>query len=452
VEKDNDKQNKFEKVLLKIAVIIGALGVIIGGIITGITYTYTHATPELVKAILAVLNLIALITYCYFSTKVPKLELNKDDESKRQYCKLLNIKSNDEPHNSISEAAVKAQRVNLLVGQLYTNVIWYAIFLIIVYLLYLFDNKWLFDEYLFPTKGYHKYIHSYFNIVIGVCNYLSAVFLFLGFKVLYDKTISDNNTPLRYYNKAIVLSTLFLCAYIIFSVSVVTTSFENADLSASNSISAVKEIINSYQGSINTSASETLNEINKISSSSLADANRPAPDSINEVDKTITSYKKLINASASDSINTIKEKIALHENKTSLIVQNLFQLFIGIFNGLAMALLFGRYISMEHSAFNMKEGIYKKGKYNNIIHLCTIYILPIYALAQPLFGSFDIDAFGNPHTFANGVFFVCVLGKALFLYLTYLFMKQKLMHLYLHSVITSHGIPKELVKCFKANS
>lgn len=38
-----------------------------------------------------------------------------------------------------------------------------------------------------------------------------------------------------------------------------------------------------------------------------------------------------------------------------------------------------------------------------------------------------------------------------FLYLTYLLMKHRLMHLYLHSVVTSHGIPKELAKCFKSD-
>lgn len=147
----------------------------------------------------------------------------------------------------------------------------------------------------------------------------------------------------------------------------------------------------------------------------------------------------------------IKE-ITSWEDKTNQTWLNRFQLFIGIFNGLAMALLFGRYISMEHSAFNMEFGMHEKEKYRHIIHNITIYLLPIYALAQPLFGSFEIGAFGNANAFANWVFLVCWIGKVFFLWLTYILIKGGFMHLYLHSVINSHGIPKDLVECFKPAS
>lgn len=44
---------------------------------------------------------------------------------------------------------------------------------------------------------------------------------------------------------------------------------------------------------------------------------------------------------------------------------------IGSFNGLAMALLFGRYFFMEHSAYNMEVGKYRRGTHNNQYTLYT---------------------------------------------------------------------------------
>ena len=323
MEKETGEKSGFEKILIRIAAVIAALGVIISGIIAVINFVPINA--DSVKATLAALNLITLIIYCYFSTKIPKLEFSEGPENKSKYCELLNIELDDKTKTHLGVAEGNAIRVRLLAEQLHTHITWYATFLIVVYILYFFDSKFWFNS-LFPGKDYYKYVHWYFDIAIGICNYLSAVFLFLAFKVLYDKTISnDNKTPIRYYTNALIFSVLFLLGYIIFSVFIVTTSLQN-------------------------------------------------------------------------DINTANENLA---NSTAL---NLFRLFIGIFNGLVMALLFGRYISMEHSAYIMKQGIYEVGKYNNIIHLCTIYILPIYALAQPLFGSFEITAFGNPRAFANSVF------------------------------------------------
>lgn len=122
---------------------------------------------------------------------------------------------------------------------------------------------------------------------------------------------------------------------------------------------------------------------------------------------------------------------------------NLFGLISGLANGIAMSLLFGKYRELEHSI-----GAIDKIRPMGIVFFGTIFILPIYAIVQPLFGSFEIDAFGNPKDFANLVFFICFIGKVFFLYFTYSFIKEKLFHLHLHMLLTSRGIPPSSNQCF----
>ena len=112
-------------------------------------------------------------------------------------------------------------------------------------------------------------------------------------------------------------------------------------------------------------------------------------------------------------------------------------------NGVAMALLFGKYVSMEHRIISRKS----EQKYK-FISWGIVYILPVYAVIQPLFGSFEITSFGNSDNFRNFVFFVCLLGKMFFLIVTYIFLKEKYIHLYLHLVITKYGVPKKFLECF----
>lgn len=448
----NDKKSLLETVIFRITALIGAVSLIFGTIFHVITYT--KITPELVQAFLAALNVIALITYGVSLTKVPELGLIEDHERKRNYCALLDIKSNDELPTPVDVPSVNAKRVNLLVGQLYTNIIGYTIFLIVVYIIYFFDNKDFLNTYLFQGRDYYKYIHPYLDIATGVFNYLSAVFVFLGFKVLYDQTISNDgkNTPLPYKYNVTFLSVGLLTIYILFSVIIVTASLGKLDQPTLDPIAEIKRTIASYENEPNKPASKLIDDIKNISS---APSESPM-DSVSKIKEAVAAYDNEAIKSPPDSIKEIKKIIIANENEaakkstdSSNILLNVFKLLIGSFNGLAMALLFGRYISMEHSAYIMEIEKYKKEKKSNkIIHLCTLYILPIYALAQPLFGSFNIEGFGNSRTLANWVFFICLIGKVVFLYLTYLFMKKRLMHLYLHSVITSHGIPKQLINCF----
>ncbi|MGC2238797.1 MAG: hypothetical protein WA584_21760 [Pyrinomonadaceae bacterium] len=146
-----------------------------------------------------------------------------------------------------------------------------------------------------------------------------------------------------------------------------------------------------------------------------------------------------------NKIKNYRGKIRIYkENTPSKLPANILQLIIGSLNGLTMALLFGRYVSMEHSLQNID-----KGKYSEYIRWGIIIILPIYALAQPLFGSFDIDAFGPPMNFQNIVFFICLIGKMFFLYVTWSFIKKRWMHYWLHSILINHSVPKDFYDCFE---
>lgn len=440
-----------EKVVARVGAFIAALVTII----TAISTVVPLFTPELGQVFFSALNLIPLIIF-YFSTKATRQEFIEDSKSKRKYLDLLGGKSNSDSFDP-KKADWNLERVNRLVEQLHTNITRYVLFLIIVYVLYLFDNKLWFNEYLLGGRDFYKYIHLYFNIATGVFNYLSAVFLFLGFKVLYAKTLDLENNPLpSYHRKEAVFSGIFLTVYITLSLVIVTLSLKKPDPPPSTIISNINTTIKAYEEKSNIPAEVFVNNAGQIIETSK-EKRKSDQSTVDEIKGALGSYEADVNNPASDTITDIKKEIEKYEDKVTgnptefkVVLLKLFQLFVGIFNGLAMALLFGRYVSMEQAIYNMEEGLYDSKKYNEIIHIATIYILPIYALAQPLFGSFDVNVFGNPKIFANGVFFVCWIGKMFFLYLTYLLMKRRLMHLYLHSVITIHGIPKELAKCFKS--
>ncbi|HKP38369.1 MAG TPA: hypothetical protein VJT71_16030 [Pyrinomonadaceae bacterium] len=321
-------------------------------------FAVRQTLAEDVKLVLTALNFIILAAFCVLFRQQPDLKFKKDS-SRDEYWDLLNVELTDgsvevdnRMVNRLERADFNNKRVKRLVHQLISNIHLYALFLMIVYLVFFIDNSQFYPE----GQGLR---HHWFPIVEDIFNYLSAVCLFWGFQVLHDTTIdkNDNKKDLPYRLPLIIISFIFLACYLIFVAYPMAQS-------------------------------------------------------------------------------ALPEKVA-----------NWFRLVIGIFNGLAMALLFGKYISMEHSLQNIKEG-----NYGEIVRWGIIIILPIYALAQPLFGSFEITAFGDKKWFANGVFFVCLIGKFFFLYVTYLFLRNKLMHYYLHLVMARHGVPKYFYKCFESDS
>ncbi len=354
-----DTNSRVELIIFRIAALVLAIAAIATqGEALFQRFAGRQMLAEDFKLVLTALNFIILAAFCVLFRQQPPLKFKKDT-SRDEYSDLLNVELTNgrvEVDNKMVDRLDRAdfnnKRVKRLVHQLISNIHLYALFLMIVYLVFFIDNSRFYAD----GEGLR---HHWFPIIEDIFNYLSAVCLFWGFQVLYDTTIdkNDNKKDLPYRLPLIIISVVFLACYMIFVAYPMANS------------------------------------------------------------------------------------------KLSEIVANWFRLVIGIFDGLAMALLFGKYISMEHSLQNIKEG-----NYGEIVRWGIIIILPIYALAQPLFGSFKITAFGDEKWFANGVFFVCLIGKFFFLYVTYLFMRNKLMHYYLHLVIARHGVPKNFYKCFESDS
>jgi hypothetical protein len=143
--------------------------------------------------------------------------------------------------------------------------------------------------------------------------------------------------------------------------------------------------------------------------------------------------------------------------REALWMMNRFDLFVGLANGLTMTLLFGKYVSIERSISETKnyDNVFKnlfypfsRIKYRAVVSFSIIFILPIYALAQPLFGSFKITAFGDAKQFQTVVYGACLVGKCFFLHLTYILLSKKLLHLYFYGVVSQIGNFRKLEECF----
>ncbi len=336
------KSVNLESVILRLSALISALLVVFGAIysfIKIVTNETNHFHAEHLRVYLVFFNFIVLVAFCFFSTRVPAIAFIDDTESlKKKFSDTFSVR-----------ATFSNNRVNILVRQLHNHILLYAFFLILVYLLYLVEKV-----YSIHHPGDQSYI-SYFKIGQDVFNFFSSVFVYLGFKVLYNQTLDERNKPIVYYLDAVFFILLYLTVYILV-------------------------VAGGLQFSI--------------------------------------------------------------DAKNHLI--NLFGLVSGVFNGLAMALLFGRFVSMEHVLMNMQ-----KVNTNSMLALGALFILPTYAIVQPLFGSFKIDAFGDPEMFANFVFFVCLIGKGFFLFLYTYYLRRKYLHLYLHLIISRRGLSRELAGFFK---
>jgi len=134
-------------------------------------------------------------------------------------------------------------------------------------------------------------------------------------------------------------------------------------------------------------------------------------------------------------------------SSSSLNVTNVFRLICGVYNGLAMGLLFGRFVSMEYFfkdiTLNQSNNFTKRFYY-----IGTIFILPLYVIAQPMFGVFNLIGFGDQLVFKAIVFLVCFIGKTFFLFFFYTYVKKRWFHTYLHLSLANHAIPKNIAQSF----
>jgi hypothetical protein len=318
---------------------------------TGIYQVFTRieivGTAENIRTILVILNCLVLTVFCFLATKVPVLNfISLNEDNLKKYTSMLNVRPTKKL--SANQRAVKNnERVNKLVTQLNTNILLYAFFLIIVYIIYIFEQTVSPSSQSSQTKDLYKSGQDIFN-------FLSSVFVYLAFKVLFNTTLDTENRRTIYFVDAILFTTCYLTLYDLMSV-------------------------NFFQ------------------------------------------------------LNDHAIHIARHD----------LSLISGIFNGLAMGLLFGRFISMEHVFMNNKNITSSR-----LLSYGTLFLLPLYVLAQPLFGSFEIDEFGDPKIFANIIFLICLIGKCFFLIIYYYYSQRKLLHIYLHLIVTRVGHNDDLSKCF----
>lgn len=448
----------FQDILGKVLIsVIGVVITAIGGffiinISSSNEFNVNLRDPDVYKFILALLNLAVLLFFYLFSKETPELEFKEDsheirekrkDTSKLLYWDKLNVEVNnnlvtvedddkEELVDSIKQAGHNEDRVNKLVRQLHNNIHRFVYCLIVVYILFLFDNRLLFSLFGRPVEEY-DWFHISFKISEDIFNFLSAVFIFLVFRVLYDKTLDKKNKDNRYKNSPHFFIWIVILGYLAFALLV----YKPHNFYDTTSINNISEIVQTVPQNNEAKATEAIDKIKKDYFNDSYDIERTG--FLNDV------KGKISGNTPQNQIIQIKNSIEDYRNKNKLneILANLFQLFIGTVNGLFMALLFGRYISMEYAVKNLSHI-----KHKIAFTRATIYILPIYALTQPLFGSFEIDAFGNPKWFQNYVFFFCLIGKGFFLYFTWRFMHDRLLHYYLHLGLAKYGVPKDFYTCF----
>lgn len=97
----------------------------------------------------------------------------------------------------------------------------------------------------------------------------------------------------------------------------------------------------------------------------------------------------------------------------------------GVFNGVGMALIFSRFISIEY--FFKRSNIITRNYYL----IGTIIVLPAYAVVQPLFGLFETNYTGSQDFLKAAVLLLCLWGKIFFFLLLYTMLKNRWLHAYL---------------------
>jgi hypothetical protein len=117
-----------------------------------------------------------------------------------------------------------------------------------------------------------------------------------------------------------------------------------------------------------------------------------------------------------------------------LITSHAIKLIGGVYNGLAMLLLFSRFIAMEYF-FKNSANIWRRRFYL----YGTVIVLPLYVIAQPLYGVFNAVEFGgedSPELFKSLVFLVCFWGKLVFLLFIFNMLRNKWIHSYLFLLLS----------------
>lgn len=126
----------------------------------------------------------------------------------------------------------------------------------------------------------------------------------------------------------------------------------------------------------------------------------------------------------------------LNTNLDRTTVSNVFKLLCGIYNGLAMVLLFGRIASMEFYFKNLNDS--NRQSYKNVYVFGATFLLPLYVLAQPMYGILEFPELeSSAHLFKAVVFLICFIGKGFFLLFMTNRINNKWLHAYLHLALAN---------------
>jgi len=106
----------------------------------------------------------------------------------------------------------------------------------------------------------------------------------------------------------------------------------------------------------------------------------------------------------------------------------------GLYNGIAMTLLFSRFISMEFYFQNSKKNFERSFYFYGII-----IGLPMYIVVQPLYALFNAVDLEAASIFKSTVFVICFWGKLVFLFFIYNMLSKKWIHSYILLAITQNN-------------
>ncbi|MGC2238143.1 MAG: hypothetical protein WA584_18465 [Pyrinomonadaceae bacterium] len=226
--KDKSEQKAwFEAGFFKIGTIIGVFLAINTLLILFVNWL-SQMNSERTKFGLAAINVIVLIAFCLSLRKPSHLYFKKDKTGKvensiRSFWDslgLLDIKSKDnlvevggKKFDGIELAKDNEKRVNKLVDQYTSHIFWFAFLLMILYFIFGID---VFNEFF---KGKDDLLYPIFKIVLKIAedilNFTNSIFIFLGFMVLYDKTLDKDNENLRYKDAVALFSGIIIAIYLV---------------------------------------------------------------------------------------------------------------------------------------------------------------------------------------------------------------------------------------------
>jgi hypothetical protein len=176
---EDDKRALFKDLFVKISV--GLVAALFIWLIGKLAPSLTGPNLSTVEAVTTGLNLVVVLTFCLVSLKVPRLQFAGPFV---------------EPEKNI------LNRANKLMKQLNVNILLYAFCLVFVYAIYFAAAAFSLDKEKFHVDE-----------ITNLFNFGSSIFIYLSFKVLYDRTLDDENEANLYYMDAAIFAVVGIGSY-----------------------------------------------------------------------------------------------------------------------------------------------------------------------------------------------------------------------------------------------